>query len=242
MIPYYEQDGITIYHGDALDVIASLDVEVHAVLTDPPYASGARMEAAKSSSGAMLRGEEWNDKPIVNDQMTTGGFVWLMRHVAMALYPQMVEGGAWLSFIDWRQWPNLAGALETVNLRIQQMVVWDKNNPGLGNGFRSQHEIILHASKGVPNVFSHMYGNVFSQRRERPIDHPSPKPVGLIRKLLEVVTEQDSLVVDPFMGAGATLEACRDMHRRCIGVEVEERYCEVAANRLGQGVLFEAAA
>jgi DNA modification methylase len=166
--PYYADDSVTIYHGDCLDVLETDPFKgdrVHGVITDPPYASGARMEAQKSASGAMLRGSGWEDKPIVNDQMTTGGFVWLMRHVALALYPEMHGGASFLSFIDWRQWPNLAGALETVNLRIQQMIVWDKGTPGMGNGFRSQHELILHASKGVPNVYSPKYGNVFAARR-----------------------------------------------------------------------------
>lgn len=239
MKPYYEQDGITIYHGDCLAVLESLGAfTIDAVLTDPPYASGARQEAQKSSSGSMLRGNDWGDRPIVNDQMTTGGFVWLMRHVALAAYPNMTEGASFLSFIDWRQWPSLAGALETVNLRIQQMIVWDKNNPGMGNGFRSQHELILHASKGVPNVHSRMFGNVFSAKRERPVDHPSPKPVSMLLKLLSVVTQPGDLVLDPFMGGGATLVAAKQCGRRVIGIEAEEHYCEVAAERLAQGVLF----
>jgi site-specific DNA-methyltransferase (adenine-specific) len=238
LTPYYEQDGITIYHGDCLSVMESQSLgDIAAVITDPPYASGARTEAGKSSSGAMLRGEEWSDKPIVNDQMTTGGFVWLMRHVALALYPQMRDGASLLTFIDWRQWPNMAGALETVNLRIQQMIVWDKNTPGMGNGFRSQHELVLHAAKGVPTIHSRMYGNVFSAKRERPVDHPSPKPLSLLAKMAEVVTAEGDLIVDPFMGAGSTLRMAKDLGRRAIGIEAEERYCEIAAKRLSQGVL-----
>jgi site-specific DNA-methyltransferase (adenine-specific) len=185
----------------------------------------------------MLRGSGWDDKPIVNDQMTTGGFIWLMRHTALALYPHMHGGASWLSFIDWRQWPNLAGALETCNLRIQQMIVWDKGSPGMGNGFRSQHELVLHASKGVPSIRSPKYGNVFSAKRERPVDHPSPKPESLLCKFMEVVTDPGNLVVDPFMGAGTTLRASKNMGRRCVGFEAEERYCEIAATRLGQEVL-----
>lgn len=236
--PYYQDDFATIYHGDCLDVLEGVSIPtIDAVVTDPPYASGARMEAQKSSSGAMLRGSGWEDKPIVNDQMTTGGFVWLMRHIGLALYPRMDLGTSWLSFIDWRQWPNLTGALETCNLRIQQMIVWDKGTPGMGNGFRSQHELILHASKGVPNIYSPKYGNVFSAKRERPVDHPSPKPESLMAKLIEVVTRPGDLVVDPFMGGGTTLRAAKNTGRRCIGIEAEERYCEIAAKRLAQEVL-----
>jgi hypothetical protein len=149
MNPYYDRDGITIYHGDCLDVLADLEIPVDAVVTDPPYASGSRTEAGKSSSGAMLRAGRFADRPIDLDQMTTTGFVWLLRAVAYRCYDMLPEGGSFMSFIDWRQWPNLVGALETCNLRVQGMVVWDKGSIGLGNGFRTQHELVCHASKGV---------------------------------------------------------------------------------------------
>jgi len=147
------------------------------------------------------------------------------------------DGGSFLSFIDWRQWPNLVGALETCNYRVQGMVVWDKGSMGLGNGFRSQHELVCHASKGVPTVADRGIGNVLRYPREPPVDHPSPKPEALMYRLIECVTESGDLVLDPFMGAGTTLRAAKNAGRRAIGIEVEERYCEIAAKRLGQGVL-----
>ncbi len=237
MEPYYEADGIQIFHGDSLDVLADLSIDVDAVVTDPPYASGARAEASKSSSGAMLRGVKWNAKPIENDQMTTTGFVWLLRAVAMRCRPLLPDGGSFLSFIDWRQWPNLVGALETCNYRVQGMIVWDKGSIGLGNGFRSQHELICHASKGVPTITDRGVGNVLRHPRVEPVDHPSPKPLALMEQLAAVVTPLGGLILDPFMGAGTTLRAAKNRGRRAIGIEIEERYCEIAANRLAQGVL-----
>lgn len=237
MTPYYEQDGITIYHGDALDIVPTLDAEIACVLTDPPYASGARTEAAKPSSGAMLRGQRWAAKPIENDQMTTAGFVWLIRQLAMDMRPMLIDGGAILSFIDWRQWPNLVGALESANLRVNGMVVWDKKSYGLGNGFRVQHELICYASKGSPRIIDRGVPNVIACARDSNDDHPSPKPVELIQKLLPVVTDRGDLVLDPFMGAGSTLRAAYNLGRRGIGIETEERYCEIAARRLQQSVL-----
>ncbi len=237
MTPYYDEDAITIYHGDALDVIAELSIDVDAVITDPPYASGTRHEASKSSSGAMLRAGRFSERPIDLDQMTTTGFVWLLRAIARGCYPILVAGGSFVSFIDWRQWPNLVGALETANLRVQSMVVWDKQHFGMGNGFRSQHELICHASKGVPTIYDKGCGNVLRHPRVEPIDHPSPKPLRVMEQLIRVVTPDDGLVLDPFMGAGTTLEAARKAGRRCIGIEVDEAYCEAAARRLDQGVL-----
>ncbi len=231
--PYYSDDHVTIYCGDTLDVLADLEAPVDAVVTDPPYASGTRHEASKSSSGAMLRAGRFADRPIELDQMTTTGFVWLMRAVGQGVRPLLRDGGSFLSFIDWRQWPNLVGALETCNYRVQGMVVWDKGSMGLGNGFRSQHELICHASKGVPTIVDRGVGNVLCHKRCEPVNHPSPKPVALMEQLITTVTAPGGVVLDPFMGSGSTLLAGRQVGRHVIGIELDESYCEIAAERCG---------
>ncbi len=237
MNPYYADDAVTIYHADALDWLADANYPVDAVVTDPPYASGSRLEASKSSSGAMLRAGRFADRPIELDQMTTTGFVWLMRAVGMGCRGLLPDGGSFLSFIDWRQWPNLVGALETCNYRVQGMIVWDKGSMGLGNGFRAQHELVCHASKGVPAIADRGCGNVIRHARVEPSLHPSPKPESLMQRLIEVVTEPGGILLDPFMGSGTTLRAAKNLGRRAIGVEMDERYCEIAASRLAQEVL-----
>lgn len=240
--PAYDHDGITIYHGDTLTILTDLEAECHAVITDPPYASGTRKEATRNSSGAMLRGERWAEKPIENDQMTTTGFVWFMRQICMAAMPLMLDGASFLSFIDWRQWPSLVGAVESTNLRVNKMIVWDKMSYGLGNGFRAQHELILHASKGTPCIADKGTGDVLRFRRDANSDHPSPKPVGLMRQLIQVVTEPGDLIIDPCMGAGATLIAARQLGRRAIGIEIEAGHVDTAIRRLSQTDLFFAPA
>ena len=239
MKPYYSDEAVTLYHGDCLEVLHSLDDgSVDGLVTDPPYASGARTEAAKSSSGAMVRGVRWAAKPIENDQMTSTGFVWLMREVSYAARHALVDGGAFACFIDWRQWPNLVGAIESTNLRINGMVVWDKESYGLGNGFRSQHELVLYASKGVPTPHNRSTGNVLRAKRVNNDDHPSPKPVSLMEEIISVCSPMGGVIVDPFAGSGSTIIAARNLGRRAIGVEIEERYCEIIAKRLAQGVLL----
>lgn len=236
MKPYYQDGSCTIYHGDALDVLSGLAVDIHAVIMDPPYASGTRAEAKKSVSGQMLRGKRFAN-PIENDQMTTPGFIWLMREVASALRPLLVEGGSLLSFIDWRQWGNLLGAIESANYRANMMVVWDKAHFGMGHTFRNQHELILHASKGKPKMASRAVSNVLRCKREVNANHPSPKPIALMEELVKAVVAPGDLIMDPFMGAGATLVAAKNLNRRAIGIELEERYCEIAANRLSNQAL-----
>jgi site-specific DNA-methyltransferase (adenine-specific) len=240
--PYYVDEYVTLYHGDCINVIRGLTTEISAIVTDPPYASGSRTESSRPSSGAMVRNARFKARPIENDQMTTTGFVWLIRETVLAAKPMLAQGGAVLSFIDWRQWPQLVGALETCNLRVQNMVVWDKGSIGMGNGFRNRHELILHASNGVPEVADRSTGNVLQfapddlvmqHGRIPPTDHPSPKPVALMEKLLGVVTVPGELVLDPFAGGGATLIAAKQTGRHVIGIETSEAHCRTIAARLG---------
>lgn len=234
MKPYYADDSVTIYHGDALEVLDALpELAVDAVLTDPPYSSGTRKEADKPGRESMLRGARFAT-PIDNDRMTTTGFVWLMREFMLRGYDRLAEGGSVLCFIDWRQWGTLVGALESCNLRVQTMVVWDKETLGMGNGFRGQHELVCHAAKGVPTIHDRGTPNVLQARRIEPDDHPSPKPPALVDRLLKVVTAPGDLVLDPFMGSGRPLRAAKDCGRRAIGIERSEAYCEAAAKRMGQ--------
>lgn len=244
--PYYADDRVVIYHGDALDVLRTIDLDVDGVVTDPPYASGTRKESGKPGRGSMLRGEHAEHSrrqrltaPIDLDQMTTTGFVWTIRQVAMLAWDRIPDGGSFCSFIDWRQWSTLVGVLESCNYRIQNMVVWDKENFGMGNGFRNQHELICHAAKGVPTIHNRGTGNILRSARVDPasIGHPSPKPDGLVGAVIDVVIPPGGTVLDPFMGAGSTIRGALSRGRRCVGIERSEAYCELAASLLAQGVL-----
>jgi site-specific DNA-methyltransferase (adenine-specific) len=222
--------------GDCLEVLRSLpDESADAVITDPPYCSGARTAADVRGRQGMSRGTLWKSRPLPNDQMTATGFVWLLREVALEAQRILKQGGAFLSFIDWRQYPMAYGAIETANLRIQTMVVWDKKVMALGNGFRNQHELIIHASKGVPNVFDRSVPNVLSIDRISASElHPTEKPVPLMRILLDVVTPVGGSVVDPFMGSGTTGVACAIAGRDFIGVEFDKHYFEIAQRRIAE--------
>jgi DNA modification methylase len=224
-----------IIEGDCIQVLTSPTTvlpQIHALVMDPPYASGARTEAAKPSSGAMVRGARWAAKPIENDQMTTTGFIWLMRETLIAVKPYLAPGAAILSFIDWRQWPNLVGAVESVNMRVNGMVVWDKESMGLGNGFRAQHELILYASNGSARVIDRGMPNVLRHKRDSNANHPSPKPIPLMEDLLRVVTDEGDVVLDTFAGSGSTLMAALRLGRVGIGIESSPDHCRTARERL----------
>ena len=233
--PYYEDDHVTLYQGDCVSILPHLDVRVDAVIMDPPYASGTRKEAAKSGdqkTNRMLRGDRFHAAPMANDQMTTLGFVWLMREVLLQCRGLMFDGAHVASFIDWRNWPNLLGATESCDLRANSMVVWDKCSMGMGNGFRNRHELILHASVGVPRVCSRSVPDVLRHARDRKTNHPAPKPIGLIEDLLRVMTNEGETVIDPFAGAGSTPVAAKLMGRKAIAIEMNPGHCETIVARL----------
>ena len=222
----------TLYQGDCLEVMTTLG-EFDAVVTDPPYCSGARTSADVAGRGGMSRGQRWKAKPITNDRMTVTGFTWLLRHVAEACYTMLPEGGSFVSFIDWRQYPTLYGVVESVNFRVQNVAVWDKEDMALGNGFRNQHEFAIHAAKGVPLIYDRGTPNVLRVKRISSSDlHPTEKPAELLRRLVSVVSPIGGSVLDPFMGSGTTGVACVNLGRKFTGIELDPGYFDVACRRI----------
>lgn len=236
--PYYQDERVTLYHGDCLEVMAAMpDQSVSTVLTDPPYSSGGRRENSRSLRKSMTRSVE-DDDWIRGDGMSTNGFVWLMRTTALEWRRIVKPGGHVLSFIDWRMAFALMTALETADLRMHPLLVWDKQRLGMGSIFRNQHEFIVHTSAGTPTPPQRRdVPNVLRFPPVRDGDHPTEKPNGLLETLLSVVSPPGGVVLDPFAGSGSTLYAARSLGHRAIGVEADERYCEVIASRLSQGVL-----
>lgn len=225
----------TLYLGDCREILPLLP-RVDAVVTDPPYCSGGFNEAGKQAAKGMgLRSETIREIGwFTNDNMTTAGISWLMGHVASWCYRLLKEGGTFTAFTDWRMVGHLAPAIESSRFRYQNLIVWNKGNAGLGTGFRAQHELAMHFSKGTARYHSFDFGNVITTSRvhssER--EHQTEKPLELIGTINEVVAPKGGLILDPFMGSGTTGVAAIKHGRRFVGVEIEERYFEIACRRI----------
>jgi site-specific DNA-methyltransferase (adenine-specific) len=231
--PYYSDEHTTLYLGDCVEVMQTLDAAaVDVVLTDPPYSSGGRRENARALRTSMLRGTS-DDDWIRGDAMSTAGFTYLMRLCGMQWRRLLVPGGHVLSFIDWRMCAQLAAALETGDLRQHPTLVWDKEHFGMGAVFRNRHEFIVHFTNGSPAAPQRRdVPNVLAFPPIRRGAHPTQKPERLLTTLLSVVCPPGGLVLDPFAGSGSTLLSARKRGLRSIGVEADERYAEVIARRL----------
>jgi DNA modification methylase len=131
-------------------------------------------------------------------------------------------------------WANLAPALESGGLRLQDLVVWDKGSAGLGTGFRPTHERIANLTNGPGRFHSKTGSNVLRFRRVpgRRKDHPTQKPIELMRALVSVAAPAGGLVVDPFCGSGSTGVASVLEGRRFLGIDRDPGYVEVARERL----------
>ena len=223
----------TLYRADCLDVMGNFS-GIDAVLTDPPYSSGARRDAERSVRGSMLRSlddEDW----FSHDSMTTWGFTWFARAAFGLLRAALAEGAHLYVFIDWRQTPTVYGMLEACGYRVNQCLVWAKTHFGMGAYWRNQHENIVFASKGMPAAMADRgMGSVLTASSVPPQQrqHPTEKPVGLIRSILKATTAQT--ILDPFMGSGTTGVACAKLGRKFIGIEIEPKYFDIACKRIEQ--------
>jgi site-specific DNA-methyltransferase (adenine-specific) len=215
--PYYADDGVTLYHGDCLDIRDWLTADV--LVTDPPYGV------------AYVSSMTTRKRPIAGDQDTA------IRDEALALWgdrPACVFG-------SWKS-PRPSGVR---HLLVWDKT--DGTGPGMGDlraAFGTSHEEIYllgdwpkrRARRGSVLRTPVAMGGPFGLAATS--EHPTPKPIGLMAALLDAAPA--GAVADPFAGTGATLLAAKIAGRRAIGVEFVERYCEVAAKRLAQDVLIPA--
>ena len=211
--PYYQDDLVTIYHGDCREWMPEADV----VVTDPPYGISA-VKPDGTTGGQPARGLSAPNRvyaPIVGDAEPLDPR-WLTAHGSR----QIIWGAD--HFVAWPPGGRL--------------LVWDKR-VGLASNAFADCEVAWDSQRGPSRVYRHRQMGMFhdgynddGQRRE----HPTQKPLSVMRWCLEFTK---GTVLDPFAGSGTTLVAAKSLGRKSIGIEIEERYCEIAANRCRQEVL-----
>ena len=229
MKPYYEDQGITLYHGNAFDVMATLaDASIDAVITDPPYSARTHKNAKKNDSqlGYGVQAVHFDS---FTDEMLYQAFDEMARVTK-----------SWIvSNIDY----NHAFRFETqppVGMVQKRIGIWVKNNPmpqisadRPGQGWEAI--TYLHKATGRSSWNGGgLHGN-YVTNLATPTGHPTPKPLTMLHSFVERFTNHGDLILDPFAGGGTTLIAARNLQRKAIGVEVDEQWCELIANRLGQG-------
>jgi hypothetical protein len=227
MTPYYEQDGIVIYHGDCRDVAETLPTGiVDLVLTDPPYGQAFVSGHRTATSLGAVRG----------DGVRQG--IRSVRKALNDLQHTYSEDCHFLVFCHWESWPDFYDGLSHL-FAIRNALIWSKGGGGMGDlrhEYAKNYEVILFGAKTREREISGKRDGAvitgFARASGTDREHPTEKPVPLLRYLAAKHVPAGGLVLDPFAGVGTTLIAARTLGRRAIGIELEERYCEIAARRL----------
>lgn len=223
LTPYYERDGITIYHGDARDVLPLLE-QVDHVITDPPYGeethSGARSQ--KNIDGRMVTFDSITGEDLARILSICSAKRWLIatmewRHVAQF---EKCPPRGW-EFIRHGVWVKPDGAPQFTGDRPatgwESVAIFHRPGKKRWNGGGHHAVWVCNVERGA---------------------HPTQKPVRLYKTFIELFTDPGDVILDPFMGSGTTLRAAKDLGRRAIGIEINEKYCEIAVQRLAQEVLL----
>jgi DNA modification methylase len=202
------------------------------ILTDPPYCSGGFQEAGRSRGSVGTDAEIL--KPVHNDTLSTRGYQALLKSVLAH-----AQASAAYIFTDWRMWVSLFDVVESSGYGVRNMLVWDKGSPGMGVGWRAQHELVLFGSR-VPLTWrqpghegvdpQRAAGNVLEVGRSGNVHHTVEKPVELLRQILRV-TDFLETVYDPFLGSGSTLIAGAQEGRAVFGMELDPEYVAVTLER-----------
>lgn len=206
MKPYYEHKGITIYHGDCREILPDLP-DVRVVVTDPPYSSG-RPEGEFAATGNIA----------------------VALHLASEKTPVMLVFGT-----------SSGRGIEFVRSSIRalphnRVLVWHRNYVNSPAAGPWRWDLVLvhvfgQGCFGRPEWSSLIQTNGTGALAKE-VGHKAPVPHEVMERLYAPF--RPGLVLDPFMGSGSTLIAAKSMGGQAIGVEIEERYCEIAAKRLGQ--------
>jgi site-specific DNA-methyltransferase (adenine-specific) len=223
--PYYDRDGITIYCGDCREVLPTLQ-KTDLLLTDPTYGCG--YVTSWRSRNHKLR------VPIANDHdVSTLAESWPLA------IERLCQDRHWYAFASPRMICEVAGIFDG----YKSIIAWDKGDRvtvgDLECGFGEAWEAIFYGMKGRRILNGKRPRTVIRYDWSGTMDplHPTVKPVGIIKKLVAWSTFEGETILDPFMGSGTTLRAAKDMGRKAIGIEIEEKYAEIAARRMEQGVL-----
>lgn len=234
MTPYYQDDHCTIYHGDCLEVLPEI-TGVDLVFTSPPYNKG---------SDGTSKGKEWsrlaNGYGVHDDNMSDAEYVAWQQQVVTLCMGTLTDTGA----LFYQHKPIAKGERFINPMRlipdqfaIRQIVTWVRAGGFQRDGYHlcPEYEWVLVVPQDGWRVADRSVGDCWNVAPSIDAQHPASFPIQLPK--IAIRASDPGTILDPFMGSGTTLRAAKDLGRKAIGIEIEEKYCEIAAKRLGQEVL-----
>lgn len=235
-VPYYSEDGITIYNADCRDIVSEIG-NIDLCLTDPPYPNmkGGHAITFDMGVGKLHRpsktvGVPWGDDISILGEyfkLCLGGMLVFCSFHSLCSVPSIV--GKEPCLLSTRHKPNATPSMFNAP-QFSTEFIW---------AFRKEKSNLNW--KSLKSLYEQNKLNAGCMATERICDengksrHPTQKPINLILKLMEIGGET---ILDPFMGSGTTLRAAKDLGRKAIGIEINKDYCEIAVERLRQQILI----
>ena len=213
--PYYQDDAVIIYHADCRDILPLIpDKSIDLVLTDPPY--GIRLDLTWLSELHLAHSKPANktDKPIIGDSGIDLSLLWQFPNRVIFGFPYICDSKA-TGWLVWDKQPGIdTDRTLTSPIEMASSTVW--------RGFR---------------LVRCMWAGYMRDNGEYRFEHPTQKPQKVISYAINKGSQLGDLIADPFLGSGTTAYCAKKLGRKCIGIEIEERYCEIASKRCSQTVM-----
>jgi site-specific DNA-methyltransferase (adenine-specific) len=229
VVPYYQDDFATIYCGDAAEVLPALPQVMTALVTDPPFGLGKVYNGSREEADSPQAYAEWL-LPIISlalERLVAGGFaaIWQAQPYMRYLWDWFGDDihiyCAAKNFVQIRKSLPFTFAYDPV-------VMFYKAGDPLRRPASPQRNMDYYVADTRPRPST-------NKAPER--GHPFARPIDAVKHVIANFVASGGVILDPFMGSGTTLRAAKDLGHRAIGIEIEERYCEIAAQRLNQEVL-----
>ena len=240
MIPYWSGDGVTLYHGDCRELLPGMSADC--IVADPPYGETSlewdRWPDGWLQVAATVTRSLWcfgslrmflDQRPEFTGWKLSQDVIWEKQNgsgFAADRFHRIHELAAHWYRGQWREvYASVPITQGTTRKNVQRAAVGKAHHGEHGSSaYRPGFDRLMTSVFRVRNM--HRYGI-----------HPSEKPTGILEPLITYACPPGGMVIDPFAGSGSTLDAARQTGRRAIGIEISERYCELAARRLSQGIL-----
>jgi len=226
-----------IVHGDCRLYIPKIKTPVNAMITDPPYG----MEF-KSNNTRLPDSKKYSQK--IEGDADLEAALTLFDEVTTLVIPHLADEAEVYVFTAWHvldAWMPLLRTYEP-DLILKMLLVWEKGYPGLGDleaNWGCGHEVILYLKKGRRPVPFRRSGVIHVDKLPSGKNiHPTEKPPGIIRPLMEMSTKPGDLVIDPFSGSGVVSVVAKETGRNSLAFEIDEQHFHNSTQRLEQGGLF----
>lgn len=237
MKPYYDHNGITIYHGDCLEILPSLG-EFDLLLTDPPYSISVAQDHVHATGKGTRKfnffagDTDWKtmtasvvERVSLAASVVSAAYVWCGHRQFGAIVDEFERLGFKTRFLVWKK---------ECPVPAPPGVGWDSAAELCVYAFRAGRKWTAATGVKCPNVIT---ADAYRFGQLGKVDHPTQKPLSVVSIPMRHSTKEGDRILDPYMGSGTTLVVAKSLGRIAVGIEREEKYCEIAAKRMAQEVM-----